>query len=264
MLSDLQTGTVREVDICIEGRVGGQTIRVGFECRDHKRPADVSWLESMKAKHETLPTHGLVLVSKSGFTAEAERKARLYNIVTHTYAAIDERTALNLIGLPSSLWGKAISLTPISVRIHVSETGGLNEEVFEAFVDTEVLNSDHVVLGQLSTIVEFWMNQHAKELLRQLQDPSQDWFVMEFKWNPQAETPPYYVRKIDPPLIIPVIGIRITGRCNAEITEFPLQTANLGDDRFAWSTATFLGRHFMVVAASGTQDKPVVRADLVD
>src|SRR6266478_8348759 len=53
----------REVDVCIEGIVGGHPVMVCIECRDHKRPADVQWVEAIKAKHEGLPTSALILAS---------------------------------------------------------------------------------------------------------------------------------------------------------------------------------------------------------
>src|SRR5258708_339900 len=42
MLRDRSTGLEREVDVCVEGNVGGTTVNVCLECRDHARPADIS------------------------------------------------------------------------------------------------------------------------------------------------------------------------------------------------------------------------------
>jgi hypothetical protein len=86
-LTDLVTGRKREVDVVIEAIVAGHTIRIGLECRDWERkrrprPQTVEWVESMYGKHQALPTDRLVLVSRSGFTAEAVKKAHSYNIET--------------------------------------------------------------------------------------------------------------------------------------------------------------------------------------
>ncbi len=80
MLPDLVTNRKREVDVCEEGYVGGHSVKVCIECRDHKRPADVGRVDAMKAKHERLPTRALILVSRSGFTSEAQEVARRYGI----------------------------------------------------------------------------------------------------------------------------------------------------------------------------------------
>lgn len=86
-LADLVTGKSREVDVVIEATVAGHTIRIGVECRDWERkrrprPQTVEWVECMYGKHQSLPTDRLVLVSRSGFTEEAVKKARSYNIET--------------------------------------------------------------------------------------------------------------------------------------------------------------------------------------
>ena len=81
MLEDRATGTMREVDVCIEGSVGGQNVIVSVECRDHQRVADVTWVEQLKVKHDRLPTNALILASRAGFTPEAREVARLYESV---------------------------------------------------------------------------------------------------------------------------------------------------------------------------------------
>src|SRR5687768_1077461 len=77
MLTDLVTGTEREVDICLEATVAGHNVAIGIECNEKGRRAGPGWVQEMRGKHERLPT-ALVLVSKSGFTKEAERVAASY------------------------------------------------------------------------------------------------------------------------------------------------------------------------------------------
>ena len=55
LLRDRVTGEEREVDIYVVHRLGEREIRVGIECRDHARPADVLWIEQLHAKMSTLP-----------------------------------------------------------------------------------------------------------------------------------------------------------------------------------------------------------------
>lgn len=91
MLPELHTGRLREVDICIEGRVAGQPVTIGIECRDHARKQGVEFVESMKSKHDFLPTDVLILVSSSGFYAPALERARFHNIkaITPTQVPLD-------------------------------------------------------------------------------------------------------------------------------------------------------------------------------
>jgi hypothetical protein len=75
-LVDRQTGAEVEVDIVIEAVVNEIPLIVSIEVRDRKRAATVEWVRESIGKHTTLPTNKLVLVSRSGFSAEASRKAK--------------------------------------------------------------------------------------------------------------------------------------------------------------------------------------------
>ncbi len=74
-LHDPILGDTREVDVVVRGKVNELDVVIGFEVIDRGRAADVSWVESMLAKHEHLPTNKIVLVSWRGFTKGAKVKA---------------------------------------------------------------------------------------------------------------------------------------------------------------------------------------------
>ncbi len=75
MLTDLETGADREVDVVIEQEVAGSKITIGVECTDLNHPATVEWVERMSGKHSKLPTDRLILLSRSGYTSNAQLKA---------------------------------------------------------------------------------------------------------------------------------------------------------------------------------------------
>lgn len=87
MVADTQDGTLREVDILITVPAGGRDLRIGIECRDHKRRADLQWIEQVKSKYELLPVDRRVVVSRRGFSATALTRARLWSIETLTMGA---------------------------------------------------------------------------------------------------------------------------------------------------------------------------------
>jgi hypothetical protein len=80
MLEDSLTETVREVDIVIRTKVAKLPLTIAIECTEGKRLATVEWVEQMHAKHLSLPTDKLVLVSASGFSKAAQQKASLFKI----------------------------------------------------------------------------------------------------------------------------------------------------------------------------------------
>lgn len=76
----------REVDVVVRGATGEHPVTVSLECIEHARPANVKWVEEMLKKHEHLETNLLVLVSLSGFSAQAEALARAERVRTMTPA----------------------------------------------------------------------------------------------------------------------------------------------------------------------------------
>jgi len=71
MLPNAATSELREVDIVIDGEINGVHIVISFECCNEARKAGSPWVERMIGKHRKLPTHRLILVSGSGFSAPA-------------------------------------------------------------------------------------------------------------------------------------------------------------------------------------------------
>jgi hypothetical protein len=69
-------GEEREVDIYIESSVDGLPVNISIECVEGKRRANVEWVEQMKGKHDDLPTHVLILYSRSGFTKGGKTKSK--------------------------------------------------------------------------------------------------------------------------------------------------------------------------------------------
>jgi restriction endonuclease len=85
MLRDLVSGHLREIDIAIDIPSGPRTIRVALECRDHKRPASVQWINELTGKYMHLPVDRIVAVSRSGFTKSARDKAAAVKIDLLTF-----------------------------------------------------------------------------------------------------------------------------------------------------------------------------------
>lgn len=92
-LADAVTGKSREVDVLIEASIAGYVTRLAVECIDWKRKADVTWLEKMFLKHQSLPTGKLILVSRSDFL--------MLQSIKHNFSTLQRllwRTQLNRIG----------------------------------------------------------------------------------------------------------------------------------------------------------------------
>ena len=99
-LKDEISGQNREVDILISTATSVYPLQISIEVVDRNRKADVTWVESMHAKHLYLPTNKLVLVSRSGFTNSAKQKADFYGyeaIVLEEALEVDWDLAIGII-----------------------------------------------------------------------------------------------------------------------------------------------------------------------
>jgi hypothetical protein len=86
LVEDSRDRTPREIDIAIEVPIGARTLVVAVECIDHRRKADVQWVDTMIGKYRDLPVDRVIAVSKSGFTMAAKRKASLNRIDAISFA----------------------------------------------------------------------------------------------------------------------------------------------------------------------------------
>ena len=257
MLLDRLSNSLREVDICIERSVADHLVTVCIECRDHKRKADVKWVEEMKTKHERLPTNALVLVSRSGFTREAQRVAAIYNIETLRFDEVTADSVGRLFGELSSIWSKVVFITPTKVVITVSATDQLPAESIIASPDTALYNSDGIECGAVLSLVQFFLN--SKELLNNVLSRG----LYEHKclvtgWpNPlDDQGKPLCLLKLEPSILRKIELIEITAECKFDINEFPLKRGRLGKTDVAWGSGTILGNAALLVAS---QDESGIR-----
>ncbi len=98
-----------EVDVVIHGEQGPHDVLISVEVVEEKRRATRPWVDSMIGKHRSLPTDRLVLVSKSGFSKNALKKARANNVV-----------AWSLSDVTTEDWAKVVTnFEFFELRIHV-------------------------------------------------------------------------------------------------------------------------------------------------
>jgi hypothetical protein len=249
MLLDRSTGREREVDVCIEGTVGGQPVLVSVECREHQRVADVSWVESMKAKHERLSTNALILASSSGFTSGARAVATQYGIHTFTLEEVETTDFAGLFGEASELWIKSVTLTARKVTVQVPAQGDLPEESVVAVADNVVYSADGTPLGSIGRFVERMLE--AKSTRQEMLDKGmEEHKSFELRWlQPQSENhPSFYLMKLDPETLRQIEAIRVVGSCEFKIASFGMRFARLGGISVAWGKTDIHGRDTMIVA----------------
>lgn len=249
MMRDRLTKRFREVDVVIEGMVGHQPVVVAIECRDHKRVADVTWIDMMKTKHDRLSTHALLLASRMGFTPEAKDVAEKYGIELFSLEDIDTADMPAMLGPGGSLWLKSVSVTAEKVTARVAQVGNLAVETVATSPDNLLYLQDETELCQLRELVDHLLNSpRARDYLLVEAKEEHVWF--EFVWEPPAdhEGHPLYMKKIDPEAFRPVECLRVVGPCKVEIGRFGMRHGKIGGVTVAWGKSTIAGRDALAVA----------------
>ena len=249
MMRDRLTKRFREVDVVVEGKVGGQDVVVSVECRDHKRVADVTWVDLMKSKHDRLDTNALILASRSGFTPEARDVADKFGIKVFTLEDIESSDLPALLAPGGELWVKSVTITAQKVTVAVPATEGLAAERVVANPDnlvylqngTEVLQVHEIVDGMLKSA-------RSRDYLLSEGKEEHKWF--EFAWEPpQApDGKPFYLKKLEPAVLRPIDSIRVVGPCTVEIGRFGMRHGKIGNITVTWGKAAIAGRDTMAVA----------------
>ena len=121
---DLHTGEPREVDILIKKLVAGEVLSIGVECIAHDRPATVEWVDEMIGKHQSLPTDVLVLVSESGFTESAARKAQIANVRTVAIGEARQLDWTTVVGKSARLFLARFDFSTSSCTLLLTEDQG--------------------------------------------------------------------------------------------------------------------------------------------
>jgi hypothetical protein len=139
LVRDQITDDEREVDVYIEAKTADYPMNIAVEVVGTRRKADITWVERMHAKHASLPTNKLVIVSERGFSKPALRRAALYGI-----------EALSIEEALSSDWQFAAKLTATGFIELITFKYGC-AIVYESTKDGSLKQEE---IGPLSTITD--------------------------------------------------------------------------------------------------------------
>lgn len=248
MMRDRLTKRFREVDVVIEGKVGNHPVTVCVECRDHKRVADVTWVDMMKSKHDRLDTNALILASRSGFTPEARNVASTFGIEVFTLEDVESADIPRMLSSESSLLLKSVAISTQKVNVRVAKFGDLPEENIATTPDNLIHLEDGSELCQIRDLVDRLLKgNHARDYLLKESKEDHAWF--EFIWEPPSdhEGKPLFMKKIDPEVLRPIESIRVIGPCKVEIGKFGMRHGRIGNVTVAWGKSVVAGRDAMAV-----------------
>ena len=221
-----------------------------IECRDHKRPADVKWVEEMKSKHERLPTNALVLISRKGFSPEAIRVAKAYNIQTLTFNETTEEDIDRIFGNLDSLWSKVFTLTSKKVIVRLASTRKFPLETIIAFPDNIIHDANGKSIAVIGDLIKGWLNsgEIMEEFAKQGDKSHKSFFI---GWpNPKDKNgKSLYLKKLKPRALRLIELIEARGICEFEVSRFPLRHGAIGGMKFSWGEGKFMGKKAVLLAS---------------
>jgi hypothetical protein len=249
MLNDLVSGDPVEVDVCVEGKLGGEQILVCIECRDHSRKADVNWVHQQKARHDRLPTNALILAHSKGFSQGALKVAKQYGIKTVTLEEVEDASFPELLGQEMSLWAKTFAARAERVWLVVAATEDLPEERVRVMPNQSIYDEQGTLLGFAAPLVDYVLNSSVATAFFMDQGmPDHTWFKLGWSIGNIQGEPPLFLEKLEPRCFRRIIEVQIAGPCSYTVNGLKLRRARLGGTRLAWGKTHLFGRDAMLVA----------------
>lgn len=248
LLRDLVTGAKREVDICIEATVAGHTVLVAIECRDSVRKATVQWVEQQNAKHQRLGTQ-LILVSRLGFSAEAEQVAATYGIETMNLQELESGALDPLLGDKGSVWLKIFQVRAVETTAELISPGGEHltvhtQDGWDLFVD------GGQIVGSVGVLVKNLLrDERTLRSLAQDLERNHGWFILESDDLHATDHRSLYLQEEGSLELHELARIRIRGQIRHDIREFQVTRGRLGSTELAFGVADTHGQEAMLLAA---------------
>jgi hypothetical protein len=94
---DKTTGQLREVDASIRYKIDSADVLVTVECRDRNSSQDITWLEQIKSKKESIGANLTIVVSREGFYGPAIKYASRYGIELRVLSELDHELVTSKI-----------------------------------------------------------------------------------------------------------------------------------------------------------------------
>jgi hypothetical protein len=167
MVPDL-SGDLTEIDIAVEGQVGGIPQLIAFECRGgRKRKATKEWIREVSGKYDAVKHTGLVpgvivvAVSETGFTRSAIQTAKSLNILPLT---IEDALKANWPAILAGLtFTTVVQVVPhvlnlsLSLTEHSEEDLGLLQQRQE-IGSVQLLSHEGVPYGTIDAVAKSMLN----------------------------------------------------------------------------------------------------------
>lgn len=257
IFEDPISGNDREVDVCIEQKVGDTERVVSVECIDWSESTglpDVTWVEAMTCKHNRLPTTELVLVSRSGFGGGAKQLAEAKGYEMMMLEEISVEAVSETFGELDSLYAGLFQLAPQEVLVYFE--GDDSDESVESDVHRYVFDAAGNVVGTVKDFVFPLLRrrQVAEKIAAQGEDDHR-FFVFGWEVPETDEFPDLYMKATESGNLQKVRAVEIHGDCRIRTAEFTMQQGLLGKNDVVWGHTDFVGGEATLFSAISDEDE---------
>jgi hypothetical protein len=149
LVKENRSSTEREIDILLEKRMFGTSIKIAVECRGRERKDDIEWIDGLIGKFRDLDIQKVIAVSRSGFSPSAIEKANENHIDVLTLReALEKDWSKEFIRLGIG----QIDRTDFQLIIEISSDPPLQEQLLRT---TELINQTGENVGNLEDVARF-------------------------------------------------------------------------------------------------------------
>lgn len=265
-LIDRSSGAKREVDVVLEATIGGHSIIISLECRERGRKADVPWVECMWGKHVDLPTNRLVLVSLTGFTEPARRKAQRFGIELLEPEQITETNAARVVRDLTRLRLAKVRSRIDKVYFKMAATEYRDAMTVEAQDDWAIKRADGSTIFNVAQFVEHSSDEMFTR--PEFATVEMDYFGYRYEFRPNvgAEgdgTSSVYLEQNNPEKhLIEIERVCITGRITFKVGAFDLTRGVLQGVSHAYGEGVVDGARAAAYLTALTDDKATVTFEI--
>jgi hypothetical protein len=156
MILDEDSGSIREIDICIETTIINQKLMFMIECRDHSRKQSTEWIEQLITKSKSLKANKVIAISHKGFYKPAIKLAKKNGIET-----------LDLIEAQNEDWDKYKIKPGIALISHeYYQLQGISIYTTNSSIPLDQIDNSTPVfyqgkeLGSIIEFIEYYFKKH--------------------------------------------------------------------------------------------------------
>lgn len=201
---DGRSGTRRQLDVTVRGRLGATDVLVVVECKDYREKVGIEFVEAFIAKLEDVGGNKGVMVAKTGFTRDALARAERAGIVMAVLRpARDEDWEGYLRSMRMEIVSRVVVIDDISVvladgrELHVSAVEQVEDHLGQrAFLDSIINGWLHTHPWDDGVAIKLTLDPHPR-LLRDDEEPQVAMIRCRPRWDDGVTVEADFVRPED-------------------------------------------------------------------